>query len=155
MMMTRSAAVFGFAAALVLQTASCFSTPMSMALRPAAGAQPGGAVGRRDATSALLLAVGGQVAALSLLQPHQTYEKPSKWMVDAFLTTRPSSAVVAPGEDFSEQELFKYQRRMRKVADNMGAGEMEKIAEAMGFNVRCMSSDVCRKSAFSSEVNYD
>ena len=54
-----------------------------------------------------------------------------------------------------EQELFKYQRRMRKVADNMGAGEMEKIAEAMGFNVRCMSSDVCRKSAFSSEVKYD
>jgi hypothetical protein len=152
----RNARLLGLATgALVLQTASCFSTPVNMALRPAGAQLRPGVVDRRDATGAFLLALGGQVAALSLLQPRKTYESPAKWMVDAFQVTRPAGDEVEPGEDFSEQELFKYQRRMRKIADNMGEGEMEKIADALGFEVSCMSSDLCQKAPFAGDSGFD
>ena len=125
-----------------------------MALRPA-DANRGIVVDRRDVLSAFLLAAGGQMAAATLLQPARTYEKPSRWMTDAFQTTQPLSKVVAEGEDFSEQELYKFQRRMRKIADSSGSSEMQHIAEAMGYNLNCMSSDICQRNSFGTASGYD
>ena len=117
-----------------------------------AGANRGAAVGRRDALSAFGLAVGCQVAALSLMGPSRSYEKTPEWLTAAFQNPargmRAAAAETIEGMDgqyFSESEVFKFQRRLRKVADNTGVSDMEKIADAMGHSFTCMDSGLCRK----------
>jgi hypothetical protein len=79
----------------MIQTVTAFSCPMSMTLR---SSEPmfsaGHVVGRRDAMGAFIIAAGVQMAALSFLQLKQLPE--------------------ASG-DFSELEVFKFQRGMRKL----------------------------------------
>jgi hypothetical protein len=131
---------------VVVQTCSCFSVPVTMmALRSETASVPV-PVRRRDVMGAFLLATGGQVAALSLLQPKRSYEKPSEWMVAAFQSQKPLSQVPEAGEDFSEQEVYKFERRLRKVAENTGSGDMEKIADAMGQSFLCMEQELCSKT---------
>ena len=78
----------------MIQTVTAFSCPMSMALRSSEQTFSVGHVGRRDAMGAFIIAAGGQMAALSFLQLKQLPE--------------------ASG-DFSELEVFKFQRGMRKL----------------------------------------
>ena len=115
----------------------------------------GAPVGRRDALGSFLLVAGGQVAALSLLRPSRTYEKPSEWMVAAFQTQKARSVVPADGDLYSESEVFKFQRRLRKVQDSVGVSDMEKIADAMGLSFNCMNDELCRRSAFDVASGYD
>jgi hypothetical protein len=145
------------AAAWVLQTATCFSGPTRMALGDA-GANRGAAVGRRDAISAFGLAVGCQVAALSLMQPSRSYDKSPDWLAAAFKQEPQGMRTVASAgdasEDFSETEVFKFERRLRKVA-NAGVSDMEKIADAMGHSFTCMDSGLCRKSVMGDLSGYE
>jgi len=144
-------ALFGLAAALVLQTASCFSVPMTMALRRDADRQV--SVSRRDALSAVLFAAGGQVAAFTLLQPKRSYEKPSEFVAAASKGT--PSTVATDGQVFSEQEAYKFERRLRKVNENLGKGDMERIAEAMGNSFNCMASDLCPRGVWGFPSGYE
>ena len=90
----RSAAIMGgLVCVTMIQTVTAFSCPMSMALRSSEPTFSAGHVGRRDAMGAFIIAAG-QMAALSFLQLKQLPE--------------------ASG-DFSELEVFKFQRGMRKL----------------------------------------
>ena len=155
--MTRTA-LCAAVAALMLQTANCFSGTTMMALRDA-GASQGAAVGRRDALSAFGLALGCQVAALTLMQPARSYEKSPEWLAAAFYTPvqgmRAAVAEETQGQDFSESEVFKFERRLRKVAENTGVSDMEKIADAMGHSFACMDSGLCQKPVVGKLFGYE
>ena len=150
----RSAAIMGgLVCVTIIQTVTAFSCPMSMTLRSSEPTSSAGHfVGRRDAMGAFIIAAGVQMAALSFLQLKQLPE--------------------ASG-DFSELEVFKFQRGMRKLGktrsfcvfftpkclvelflihlrnlaeDNMGSSDMAKIADAMGLSFNCIGSDLYRIS---------
>lgn len=109
--------------------------------------------------SAFGLAVGCQVAALSLMQPSRSYDKSPDWLAAAFKQQPRGMRAVAlaedvPGEVFSETEVFKFERRVRKVA-NAGVSDMERIADAMGHSFACMDSGLCRKSAIGDLSGYE
>mmetsp|Transcript_28734 Transcript_28734/g.42229 ORF Transcript_28734/g.42229 Transcript_28734/m.42229 type:complete len:156 (+) Transcript_28734:174-641(+) len=148
---SQTRALLGLTVALLLQTASCFSVPLAMSL--GSNADQGGSLTRRDALSAVLFATTGQVAALALLQPKRSYEKPGEF-VSAASWLAPKT-VAADSEVFSEQEAYKFQRRLRKVQDDLGSSDMEKIAEAMGISFKCMASELCSRGPFGFASGYE
>ena len=132
-----------------------FSAPLRMAQTPVPMSE-GRALGRRDAMGAVLSVVGVQLAAASLLPPSRSYEQEGNWMMAALKTTRPRlTTVSAADEALSENEVYKVQRRLRKVSDNLGTSEMEQIAEAMGVSFRCMESDLCRRTSLGFADGYE
>ena len=131
-----------------------FSAPLRMAQTPVP-MREGRALGRRDAMGAVLSVVGVQLAAASLLPPSRSYEQEGNWMMAALKITRPRPTTVSADEALSENEVYKVQRRLRKVSDNLGTSEMEQIAEAMGVSFRCMESDLCRRTSLGFADGYE
>ena len=117
--------------------------------------------GRREILSASMLAAAGQLVAMSLLTPSRSYEKPAEWWAAGFQgrrgkALRTTKVLESEGaEDLSELEVYNFQQRLKKVADNSGSGDMEKIADAMGLSFNCPDDELCDKTVFDGPIGYE
>jgi hypothetical protein len=113
-----------------------------------------------------MLAAAGQLVAMSLLTPSRSYEKPAEWWAAGFQGRRGKAlrtAKVLESEgaeelevyNLSELEVYNFQQRLKKVADNSGSGDMEKIADAMGLSFNCPDDELCDKTVFDGPIGYE
>ena len=132
----------------------CTAVKMARSVDSSIEAPPG----RREILSASMLAAAGQLVAMSLLRPSRSYEKPAEWWAAGLQGRRGQALRTAKdsgAEDLSELEIYNFQQRLKKVADNSGSGDMEKIADAMGLSFNCPDDELCDKSVFDGSVGYE